>query len=201
MRFSPLKKKVKTYNNRQQIHLNKSDEYHDEYAWIYTTKEQQDLMSEMESLRMKIDEIKQSDDDKSEIIKDYQSRYQSSLDEVRQDIRQEYESEIRQLQDEIKSNQEMIRNLQQDIKEYQDMIKDYEDKSSNHNKEINDHKAVIYDVSNKYNSLRIAIKGTSRLDVFLNRHKKLLDDYPEMTLSTDNTVDVNVSDNLVNKQD
>ena len=81
------------------------------------------------------------------------------------------------------------------------MIKDYEDKSSNHNKEINDHKAVIYDVSNKYNSLRIAIKGTSRLDVFLNRHKKLLDDYPEMTLSTDNTVDVNVSDNLVNKQD
>ena len=201
MRFSPLKKKVKTYNNRQQIHLNKTDEYHDEYAWIYTTKEHQDLMSEMESLRMKIDEIKQSDDDKSEIIKDYQSRYQSSLDEVRQDIRQEYESEIRQLQDEIKSNQEMIRNLQQDIKEYQDMIKDYEDKSSNHNKEINDHKAVIYDVSNKYNSLRIAIKGTSRLDVFLNRHKKLLDDYPEMTLSTDNTVDVNVSDNLVNKQD
>ena len=201
MRFSPLKKKVKTYNNRQQIHLNKTDEYHDEYAWIYTTKEHQDLMNDIESLKLKLDEIKQSDNDKSEIIKDYQSRYQSSLDEVRQDIRQEYESEIRQLQDEIKSNQEMIRNLQQDIKEYQDMIKDYEDKSSNHNKEINDHKAVIYDVSNKYNSLRIAIKGTSRLDVFLNRHKKLLDDYPEMTLSTDNTVDVNVSDNLVNKQD
>lgn len=201
MKYNPLKKEVKTYNNRQQIHLNKSDGYDNEYAIIYTPEEHQDLMSDMKSLKLKIDEIKQSDDDKSEIIKDYQSRYQSSLDEVRQDIRQEYESEIRQLQDEIKSNQEMIRNLQQDIKEYQDMIKDYEDKSSNHNKEINDHKAVIYDVSNKYNSLRIAIKGTSRLDVFLNRHKKLLDDYPEMTLSTDNTVDVNVSDNLVNKQD
>ena len=78
MRFSPLKKKVKVYNNRQQIHLNKTDDYDDEYAWIYTTKEHQDLMSEMESLRMKIDEIKQSDDKKSDIIKDYQSRYQTS---------------------------------------------------------------------------------------------------------------------------
>ena len=135
MRFSPLKKKVKTYNNRQQIHLNKADEYQDDYAIIYTPKEHQDLIDEMNDLRLKIDEIKQSDDDKSEIIR---------------------------LQDDIADNQEMIKQLQRDIKDYQGMIKDYEDKISKHNQELNDHKSVIYDISNKYNNLRIAIKGTSR---------------------------------------
>lgn len=185
MRFSPLKKKVKTYNNRQQIHLNKADEYQDDYAIIYTPKEHQDLIDEMNDLRLKIDEIKQSDDDKSEIIKDYQSRYQTSLDEVKKDVHQEYKSEIKRLQDDITDNQEMIKQLQRDIKEYQEMIKDYEDKISKHNQEINDHKSVIYDISNKYNNLRIAIKGTSRIDALLNKHKGLLNQYPEMTLSSE----------------
>ena len=63
--------------------------------------------------------------------------------------------------DDIADNQEMIKQLQRDIKDYQEMIKDYEDKISKHNQEINDHKSVIYDISNKYNNLRIAIKGTS----------------------------------------
>jgi len=195
MRFSPLKKKVKIYNNRQQIHLNKSDEYDDEYAWIYSPKEMNDLMSEMESLRIKIDDLKQSDNDKADIIKDYQSRYKESLDEVRHEVHQEYQDEINQLKSEISQlkddHQDEVNKLNQEIKEhqvlikdYQSMIKDYEDSQSNHKKEIDDHKAVIYDISTKYNNLRTAIMTTSRLDVFLNRHKRLLNDYPEMTLSS-----------------
>lgn len=184
MRFSPLIKKVKVYNNRQQIHLNKSDEYHDDEAVIYTPKEHQDIINDFNEIKLKLDEIKQSDSNKADIIKDYQTRYQSSLDEVRHDVYQEYDDKLSSLQQEIKSQQEMIRQLQHDIKDYQSLIKDYEDKSAEHNNEINDHKSVIYDISNKYNSLRIAIKGTSKIDVLLNRHKRLLNDYPEMKLSS-----------------
>jgi len=195
MKFSPLKKKVKTYNNRQQIHLNKTDDYHDEYAWIYTTKEHQDLIDEMSSLRLKLDELRQSNEDKANIIKDYQSRYQTSLDDVRHEVHQEYNDEIDKLHQEIKGHQDMISQLQHDIKDYQVMIKDYEDKMSKHNDEVNDYKAVIYDLSNKYNMLRIDIKNTSKLDVLLNRHKALLNDYPEMKLSNNiKTIDVRPTD-------
>lgn len=195
MRFSPLKKKVKTYNNRQQIHLNKSDEYNDEYAYIYSPDEVNDLMSEMESLRLKLDEIKQSDDDKANIIKDYQSRFKASLDEVRDEVHQEYQDEIHKLEDEISqlqgNHQDEVHRLNQEIKEhqamikdYQSMIKDYEDRQSVHNKELDEHKAVIYDISTKYNNLRTAIKSVSFIDAILNRHKGILKDYPEMTLSS-----------------
>ena len=195
MRFSPLKKKVKTYNNRQQIHLNKSDDYHDEYAYIYSPKDVQAIEDEMSSLRIKLDEIRQSDDDKSEIIKDYQSRFKESLNEVRHEVHQEYEDEISQLKDEINQlkhdHQDEVHQLNQEIKEhqamikdYQSLIKDYEDSQSNHKKEIDDHKAVIYDISTKYNNLRIAIKSVSYIDAILNRHKGILKDYPEMTLSS-----------------
>ena len=195
MRFSPLKKKVKIYNNRQQIHLNKSDEYDDEYAFIYSPEDVRTMDDEMSSLRQKLDEIRQSDEDKSEIIKDYQSRFRESLDEVKHEVHQEYQDEIHQLKSEISqlkdNHQDEVNKLNQEIKEhqvlikdYQSMIKDYEDRQSNHKKEIDDHKAVIYDISTKYNNLRTAIMTTSRLDVFLNRHKRLLNDYPEMTLSS-----------------
>lgn len=81
------------------------------------------------------------------------------------------------------------------IKDYQAMIKDYEDRQSNHNKELDDHKAVIYDISTKYNNLRTAIKSVSVIDAILNRHKRLLDDYPEMTLSSDiKAIDIKSSD-------
>ena len=199
MRFSPLKKKVKTYNNRQQIHLNKSDEYADEYAFIYSPDEVNDMMSEMESLRNKIDEIRQSDNDKTDIIKDYQSRFKESLDEVRHEVHQEYEDEIHKLKDEINqlqaNHQDEVHRLNQEIKEhqamikdYQSMIKDYEDRQSVHNKELDDHKAVIYDISTKYNNLRTAIKSVSYIDAILNRHKGILKDYPEMIMSSNTKV-------------
>ena len=185
MTFNPLKKKVKVYNNRQQIHLNKSDNYHDEIAFIYSPDEHQDIINDYEAIKSKLDEIKQSDDKKTDMIKDYQSRYQSSLDDVRHEMNQEYEDRINKLQDTINQLNKDVNDCHIIIKEHMNLIKEYEDKISGHNDEVNDYKSVIYDLSNKYNSLRIAIKGTSRLDVFLNRHKRLLNDYPEMTLSSD----------------
>ena len=148
---------------------------------VYTLKEHQDMIDEIASLRQQIDEIKQSDDDKANIIKDYQTRYKTSLDEVRHEIHQEYKAEVNRLNQEIKDNQSMI-------KEYQSMIKDYEDRQSDHNKELDDYKAVIYDLSTKYNNLRIAIQTTSRLDVFFNKHKKILKEYPEITMSSNTKV-------------
>lgn len=186
MKSNPLRKEVKIYNNRQQIHLNKSDDYHDDVVFIFSPDELQELSSEMESLRTELHNLKLSDDEKSNKIKGYELKQQLFKDEVSKEINQEYKSEIDNLKAEVSKQQQLIKEYQSDVKAYEDAVKEHAD-------EVNDLKDIIHDIATSYNNLRIAIKGTSRLDVLLNRHKGLLNDYPEMMLSSKDITDININ--------
>lgn len=164
MRFSPLKKKVKTYNNRQQIHLNKTDGYDDDFAWIYSTKEQQDMIDHIKELEINNAALVSDNESKDAIINELKDNQDAAINDFKTIFIQEH--------------QDRIDDYQSKIDKYQSDIKSKDD-------EIMSLKAALIDVSGKYNMLRLAVNNTSRLDVLFNRHKDLLNQYPEYHIETD----------------
>ena len=165
MRFSPLKKKVKIYNNRQQIHLNKSDDYSDEYAYIRSPDDEQKLMNDINDLRNKNTALLNDNESKDTLINQLKDNQDAAINDFKTAF---------------------INDHQDRIDEYQSKIDDYQSKIKSKDDEINDLKAALSDVSTKYNMLRLAIAGTSRWTVLFNGHTNLLNQYPEHHLEYDN---------------
>lgn len=159
-----IEKPIKIYNNRQQIHLNKADDYHDDTAVIYTPDEHRNIGLKIQQLEIDIKKLNKTLTSKEHQIKELTDNQDAAIKEYQQSLKDDYYSKI---------------------DEYQSKIDDYHSKIESKDAVINDLKAALIDISSKYNMLRLAIADTSRLSVLFNGHKDILNRYPEHHIEYD----------------
>lgn len=160
----PLIKTIKIYNNRQQIHLTKADDFKFDTAVILDTDNYESIMTYIKKLEDDNDILRADNESKDAEI----SALTNNQDTAIKDIKDQ-----------------LIKEHQDKIDDYQKRIDDYQADKESHINQINDLKGMLIDVSSKYNMLRLAIAGTSRLKALFIGHKDLLSQYPEHHLEYD----------------